>query len=352
MKRYGNLYQQICSLKNVRAGHENARRGKRHYPAVARIDADLDRHVEALRETLCSETFVNSPYETFIKRGRKERLVFKLPYWPDRVLHHCVVQVLEPIWSRTYVRDTYASMKGRGILDGAKRVRAMLKDVPGTAYCLKMDVVKFYPSIDHDVMRNILQRKIKCRPTLRLLDTILRSSSPGVPIGNYLSQHFGNLCLAYFDHWMKEAQGVRHYSRYCDDIIVLGADKSRLHELRKLSEEYMAEQLKLRIKPNWRVFPVDANGLDFLGYVFRHDHVRLRKSIAQDFKSTVVRIKKRYLSMPLAKIMNSLMSYYGWMSHANAWNLWRTHVDAELLQIVAGVCKINGMTIPKPLWRS
>lgn len=345
MKRYGNIYPGICDPKNVRQAHKNARKGKMHYHAVRMVDANPDLHLGQIQRTLERQAFRNSKYSMFIKRGRKNRVIHRLPYMPDRIVHHCIVQQLEPIWMRMFIRDTYSTIKGRGIHDGMHRMQKFMADEPGSRYCLKMDVKKFYPSIDHDVLKQILRGHIKCRPTLGLLDEII-DSAPGVPIGNYLSQYFGNLYLNGLDHWIKEAKRVRYYGRYCDDLVLFGSDKSALHELRCEISEYMRNRLRLDLKENWQVFPSRVRGVDFLGYRFWGTRTTVRKNIVKDFRHKIAHIKKHWRHMPAPAVVNSVMSYYGWLAHADARGLWRDSIDDTVRQIMATVCRANRITNP------
>ena len=137
---------------------------------------------------------------------------------------------MEPIWYSLFVRDSYSCIKGRGIHGVVRKMKQVLKDKGNTTYCLKLDIKKFYPSIDHAVLKMILRKKIKDVQLLALLDEIV-DSAPGVPIGNYLSQFFANLYLTYFDHWLKEEQQVKYYIRYADDMVILHRDKAYLHQL-------------------------------------------------------------------------------------------------------------------------
>ena len=157
MKRFGNLYPEICNMDNIRKAHMNARKGKAHYHEVQAINANEDHYLSQIQDMLLNKTFKNSEYTTFMKLdSKKEREIFKLPYFPDRIIHHCIVQVLEPIWMKTLIADTYSSLKGRGIHKGVKRIKAALTDKENTTYCLKLDVRKFYPSINHDILRTCL----------------------------------------------------------------------------------------------------------------------------------------------------------------------------------------------------
>ena len=344
MKRYGNLYPKMWAMENIRQAHINARRGKAHYHEVQMVNANEGYYLTKIQNMIKNKTFRNSRYTTFMKLdSNKERQIFKLPYFPDRIIHHCIVQVLEPIWMKTLIADTYSSLKGRGIHKGVKRIKTALKDQENTKYCLKMDVRKFYPSIDHDILKTILQRKIKDPDVLWILDEIIDSTS-GVPIGNYLSQHFGNLYLSGFDHWMKEEQGCKYYFRYCDDVVILHGSKEHLADLRLKASAYLEKTLKLQLKDNWQVFPVAIRGIDFLGYRFYHTHTTLRKSTATQFKRTISKIrstKSRSIGM-----VNSIMSYYGWMIHANCSNLFAAHVDSQIQGIAQTLCSNEGIHNP------
>lgn len=331
MKRTGNLYGRISKVENVFLAHRKARRGKAHYREVKQIDADPRAPLERIARTLAQKTFRTSEYAVFERTEcGKRREIYKLPYYPDRIVHHCIMNVLEPIWMRVFIRDTYGSLKRRGIHDGVRRMRLFLRDDLGTQYCLKMDVAKFYPSVDHDILKAILRRAVKCRDTLWLLDSII-DSAPGIPIGNYVSQFFGNLYLAYFDHWVKERLGVRYYARYCDDMVVLGPDKGRLHGLRLAIEEYLAAHLRLRLKSNWQVFPTRIRGIDFLGYRFFGNHTLIRRRIATRFK----RVARATAIRPTRHRLQALVSYRGWLRHGDAHNLWQRHAPANLVAMMA-----------------
>lgn len=311
MKRYGDLWKRICSMENIEQAHARAKKGKRHYSEVKMVDSDPARYLGKIHRMLTDKSFENSAYTILTKKdGPKEREIWKLPYFPDRIVHHAIVNVLEPIWMRQLIRDTFAALPGRGIHDGVRRVKKALGDVSGTQYCLKMDVRKFYQSIDHSVLKQVLRRKIKDTDVLWLLDLII-DSAPGVPIGNFTSQHFGNLYLSALDHWIKETLGCKYYFRYCDDLVLLDDDKTRLHAWRRRIDNYLAGQLKLIMKGNWQVFPVDARGLDFLGYRFFHGFTLVRKSIVKNFK------RKRRISGN----RRSLAAYNGWFVWADSHRL-------------------------------
>jgi len=318
MKRHRDLYAKICTPENIALAHARARRGKTFYGEVQMVDSDPEFYLGEIEKMLREKSFINSQYTILIrKEGRKEREIWRLPYYPDRIIHHCIVNILEPIWMKHYIRDTYAALPKRGIHDGVKRICRALKDTEATTYCLKLDVRKFYQSINHDVLKALLRRKIKDHETLWLLDTII-DSAPGVPIGNYTSQHFANFVLSDLDHWIKERLRVKYYFRYCDDMVLLSNSKEELHRWNKEIAIYMHDVLDLEIKKNWQVFPVDIRGIDFLGYRFFHDYTLVRKSIVRAFKRRFRTGNRR-----------SLAAYNGWFKWANTHNLqrkfdWRT----------------------------
>jgi len=346
MKRYGNLYAKMWDMENIREAHQNAQRGKKHYREVQMVNADPERYLTQIQAMLRDKTFRNSPYKVFTKAdGGKEREIYKLPYYPDRIIHHCVMQVLEPIWMKILITDTYAALKGRGVHRGVKRVKEALRDKENTQYCLKLDIRKFYPSIDHDILKTILRRKIKDPDVLWLLNEVI-DSADGIPIGNYLSQYFGNLYLTYFDHWIKEEKRCKYYFRYCDDVVILHGDKRFLHDLFREIQEYLSVNLNLSIKDNWQVFPVDERGIDFLGYRFFHNYVLLRKRTAQRFKQRVAAIKRGWQQMDTNQIVGSVMSYWGWMQHANCLNLTKKYLDPEIQRIVSEACRSQGIRDP------
>jgi len=306
LKRVNGLFENICSIDNLILAHKNAQKGKKHYKEIIKINENEMHYLTLLQEMLITKKFTNSKYEVFKKIDKgKEREIYKLPYFPDRILHHAILQVLEPIWKTVFIKNTYQSIKGRGL---HKALKHLYSDInrDEDLYVLKMDIKKFYPSIDNNIMKSIIRKKIKCKDTLWLLDTIINSTK-GVPIGNYLSQYLGNLYLAYMDHKVKDIFGVKYY-RYCDDIVVLHKDKTILHKILHFIKNELSF-LKLQLKSNYQIFPI-SRGIDFLGYRVFYDKILLRKSISKTFTKAVK--DKRFLSV---------FSYYGWIKHCDCHNL-------------------------------
>lgn len=308
MKRLNNIYQQIISIENLRLADIKARRGKSHQTCIAKHDMDRENNINALHQRLKNKSYRTSAYMTFTILDPKERLIYRLPYI-DRIVHHAIMIVLEPIFVSTFTTDTYSCIKGRGVHCALEALKLALHDVDNTTYCLQIDVRKFYPTINHDVLKTLLRKKFKDVDLLWLLDGII-DSADGLPIGNYLSQYLSNFYLTYFDHWIKEVQGVVYYFRYADDMIFLSRTKSFLHQLLSNIKKYLCDNLKLALKPNHRVFPVKL-GIDVLGYVCFPTHTGVRKRTKQNF----ARMLKYNPNKP------SIDSYLGLLKHANCINL-------------------------------
>jgi retron-type reverse transcriptase len=316
MKRFGGLYDQVCSLDNLQLADQKARKGKSWQYGVQIHERNQEGNILSLQRSLQTKAYRTSKYTTFKVYEPKEREVFRLPYYPDRITHHAIMNVLEPVFTEMFISHTYSCIKRKGIHGAARDLQDALRDQPGTQYCLKLDITKFYPSIDHQILKDLLRKKIKDNDLLWLTDEII-DSAPGLPIGNYLSQYFANFYLTYFDHWIKEQKGIKHYFRYADDLVILASNKEILHQLLSEIREYLFARLKLTVKGNYQVFPVAARGIDFVGYVFFHSHIRLRKTI-----------KQRFARMLASKrSMSSIAAYYGWTKHCNSNHLIKKLLD-------------------------
>lgn len=308
MKRHKNLYNNIISIENLKLADEKARKGKSKQYGVKKHLENVDENIINLNSLLLNKNFTTSQYNIFKIFEGKEREIFQLPYYPDRIIHHSIMNVLEPIFVSVFTADTYSCIKGRGVHSASYKLRNILKnDVENTKYCLKIDIKKFYPSINNDILKNLLRRKFKDEDLLWLLDDIV-DSTKGVAIGNYTSQFFANFYLTYFDHWIKENLNIKHYFRYCDDIIILSSDKEELWKYFYQMKTYLSDNLKLEIKGNYQVFPIADRGIDWVGYKHFHTHTLIRKSI-----------KKKYIKN------KNKTNHKGWLIHADTKNLRRKY---------------------------
>lgn len=310
MKRVGNLYNKIISIENLRKADTNARRKKKNTYGVQVFDRNPEGNLLLLNESLLNKTFKTSEYKIFPVYEPKERMVYKLPYFPDRILHHAIMIHCEPLFNSWFTADTFSSIKKRGIMGAFNALKKALENKPETQYCLKIDIKKFYPNVDHDILKSLLIKKFKDNDLLWLFDEII-DSADGLPIGNYVSQFFANFYLTPFDHWIKEDKRIKYYFRYADDIVILAPNKPELHQILSDIREYFQTKLKLEVKHNYQIFPVEKRGIDFVGYVFFHTHILLRKSIKKRFARAIAKNKPKA----------TIDAYKGWTSHSNTKNL-------------------------------
>lgn len=323
MKRFGNLFDKITDIENIRMAERKARRGKENNVGVKAFDKDAENNLLKLQKALKEGTFRTSNYFIFSIFEPKERIIYRLPYYPDRIVHHAIMNVLEPIFIRNFTRDTYQCIKGRGIHACAKQVKKALKyDFEGTQYALQIDIVKFYPSIVHSDLKRMLRRIIKDARVIALLDEIIDSTEgdTGLPIGNYVSQFFANFYLSQFDHWVKEVLRVKHYFRYADDIIILGATKGELHGILASIREEL-EKIGLSVKDNYQVYPVDKRPISYVGYRYTHTYTIMRKSIKQNLARKVAKLNRQGHRISEADYRQAISPWWGWAKHCNAKNL-------------------------------
>lgn len=343
MKRYNHLFEKICSLDNILEAHNHAKKGKRHYSEVQTVNTNPEYYAKLIRNMLINHEYRVGEYDIFkrIVDSGKERDIYRLDYYPHRIIHHAILQIMEPIWVKSMISQSYCCIKGRGI---HKALIKLKKDlfIDKPAYCLKLDIKKFYPNIDNNILKNIVRLKIKDKHVLWLLDEII-DSSKGLPIGNYMSQFFANLYLNQFDHWCKQELKIKHYYRYCDDIVILNDNKQLLHSWLKQIEQYLQNNLKLTVKENWQVFPIDKRGIDFLGYRFFSGYTLLRKTISK--KVIKISNKIRHGQIKISNI-RGLMSYYGWMIHCNSLNLRKKVFDDQVYSNLKMFCYKNHIKNP------
>lgn len=329
MKRYGNLYKEIYNYENLKQAHYHARKGKGWYSEVQMVNEDEYCYIKHLQYLLQSKTYETSKYEVFIKNDKgKEREIYKLPYYPDRICQWAIMQVIEPIVVKKLIDNTFSAIPNRGIHLALKRLNKALKqDRNGTEYCLKLDIKKYYPSINHTILKNMLRDVFKDQDLLWLLDEIIESmpENKGLPIGNYTSQYLGNFYKSKFEHWLKEDKHLRYVFAYMDDYVILHHDKQFLHKLKREIDEYLDVNLKLKVKENWQVFPTYIRGIDFVGYRSFGDYTLLRKSTAKNFKVKMRKLKKKHM---LDFSDNcTIQSYKGWLKWGDCYNLEKKYIQ-------------------------
>ena len=301
------------------------------------VDSNLDFYVDEIHNMLKNKENVieSSDYTISIINDKwKERELAKLNYYPHRIIQWAIMLILEPIFMEVFCYHTCASLKWWWIHKAYNLVRKYLKDRNWTLYCLKIDIKKFYPSIDHQILKDLLRRKIRCKDTLRILDMIIDSTpwDKWIPIWSYLSQYLANYYLAYFDHYMKEVLKCHYVIRYMDDIVVLSDNKPFLHKTLELMRNNLTN-LKLEIKWNYQVFPVEARWIDFVWYRFFHNYTLLRKKTCKRMKKKLKKIKEekteRHRLLSYSEWC-SINSYIGWIQYCDHYRLYEKYIKCLL----------------------
>ncbi|MBQ9229013.1 MAG: hypothetical protein IJ168_09310 [Eubacterium sp.] len=354
MKTVKNIYHYVYDLGNLKMAIENAANDKKDRADVQRVLSDVDGYAKVLQNLLMNRKYKPGPYNEFIinkNKPQKDRVVSK-PSFIDLVIQHAVVQVLMPIFTKGMYRYSCGSIPGRGNLYAKKTVEKWLrKDKKNTKYCLKMDIEKFYPSVNLGMMKNVLRKHIADYNMLWLLDTLIDIKDRGLALGHYTSPWFANLLLQDLDHAIKEKFGAKYYIRYMDDMIIFGPNKKKLHKIRQAISEFL-KPYGLRLKNNWQVFKYGvkvktrkggeriSRVLDFCGYRFYRTHTLLRKTIAKRFRRQLNRIAKRLPKKPTLYQSRRVMSYLSWTKHGNCYNYYQVNLQSRInINILKGVIR-------------
>lgn len=339
MKRYGNLWADVVDFQNLLAAAHQAQRGKRFRDNVLRFNYHLEDELIQLQAQLQTKTYQPGKYKTFNVQEPKPRLISAAPY-RDRVVHHALCNVIMPIFERTFIQDSYANRVGFGTHRALQRFTQFTRS---NRYVLQCDIRKYFPSIDHEILKQIIRRKIKCPDTLWLIDTIIDSSNEqelvidyfprddlltplqrckGLHIGNLTSQFFANIYLNPFDHFVKQQLRVDCYLRYVDDFALFSDDRSVLADARPMLEAFLAT-LRLTIHPvKSQLFQTQV-GPTFVGFRIFQDHIRVKSANLRRARYRLKRLKKHYATgrITFKRLTQSIRSWAAHLSHADTWHL-------------------------------
>lgn len=256
-----------------------------------------------------------------------------VPTFKELVVQHCVVQALQPMFMRGMYEHTYASIPNRGSHKAKKYIeRWIAKDKKNCKYVLKMDIRHFFDTIPHDILKEMLAKKIHDKAMLHLLFEIIDVTDEGLPLGFYTSQWLSNWYLQGLDHYIKEDLKAVYYVRYMDDMVIFGSNKKELHKMRVMIEKYLNNILGLSLKGNWQVYRFDyiknnkhyGRDLDFMGFRFFRNKTILRKSILRRLKRKVQKIRKKF--KPTIYDIRQLLSYNGWLKATDTYWMYLDYI--------------------------
>jgi len=343
MKRFKNLYKQIYDFETLLFSYNKSKYGRRYSGEVLTYTANLEENLIDTQNHLIYKTYEIGKYRQFFVHDPKKRLIMALPF-RDRVVQWAVYHILNPIFSKGYITDSYGCIEGRGSQQAVARLKYWLRKPSNgkKMYFLKLDISKYFFRVDHRILLGIMARKIDDPDTMWLLNKIINSEDTGfglpsgfsaheteerlfdkgMPIGNLTSQMFANVYLNELDQYCKRELKIRHYIRYMDDIVILSDSKERLHKYEELISVYLDEKLRLNLNHKTCIRPVTL-GIDFLGYKVWSTHVKLRKSSARKMKRRMKHIQKQYANdeIDFDNANATMQSYFGLLKHCNSLRL-------------------------------
>src|SRR5579859_5123331 len=259
MKVYKDLYEQIISPESLFLAWEEFRRGKQGKKDVMKFEWQLEENLFNLQRDLAVDKYKHGPYKAFYIHDPKQRLIHKALV-RDRVLHHAIFKVLNPIFEPTFIANSFSCRVGKGTHKGVKTLVKILRQASqnhtGSCFALKCDIYKFFASVDHKTLLEIIKRRVKDEQLIKLLESIIVSfnsggeSGKGLPIGNLTSQLFANVYMNEFDQFVKHKLKIKHYVRYTDDFIVVSNSLNYLKALLPKMREFLANNLTLELHPN------------------------------------------------------------------------------------------------------
>jgi len=335
-RKHADLFRYIAAFRPLCQAAHAAARGKRRKPGVAAFLASLERNVLRLERQLASGEWQPGGYSVMEVKDPKPRRISAAPF-RDRVVHHAVCAVVEPIFERGFVHDSYANRLGKGSHRAVARYE-QFRD--RHAYVLRCDVYRYFPSIDHEILKRDLRRRLACERTLAVLDRVIDGSNAqepvhlyypgddlftpfsrrrGLPIGNLTSQFFANLYLDGLDHFVKEVLRAPGYVRYTDDFALFHDDPGRLAEWREQIAQYFAGR-RLSLHPvKTRIVPT-REPAEFLGYVLcRPGLRRLPEANVRRFRNRLRSLRDRWRAGTVAdkEVDQRVGSWIAHASHAN-----------------------------------
>lgn len=335
MKIYKNVFEKIISLENLFSAWDAFKGGKRNRYDVQVFERNLEENIFELHRDLKAKKYKHGAYSGFWIRDPKPRHIHKATV-RDRVLHHAIFNILNPIFEPTFIAQSFSCRVDKGTHKGIETLGTITNKISKnghkSTFALKCDIKKFFDSVDHDVLLKIISGKIKDADAMWLLSEIVKSfiskeasvfEHKGLPIGNLTSQLFANVYMNEFDQFMKHKVKARNYLRYTDDFLIISDSKEYLEELIRPISQFLQEKLSLKLHPNKVLLRKFHQGIDFLGYIILPRHRRVRTKTK---KRIINKIFRRVLEQKQGLISNetleqSLWSYLGVLSHADSYRL-------------------------------
>ena len=322
MKRIGYLFEPFTDFSNLYLAAKKALKGSHNSQEALAFYFHMEKELLQLQQELIGGTYQPGAYRYFTIKDPKERRISVAPF-RDRVVHHALVNILEPIYEKRFIYYSYATRKGKGTHRAIYRAQQFLRK---NRWFLKSDVEKYFDSVDHAILKNILQRKIRDKRFLRVLFAVINNggqNGKGLPVGNLTSQFLANVYLDILDKYIKQELRVKYYIRYMDDFVLFSHDKAQLKEIRQHIRLFLDRELHLQMKENATYINQRLNGLTFLGMRSFPNLIRIRnENLKRSIKKLRLR-EKQFLNNKIdeSQWMNSVQSILEHMNIANSWFL-------------------------------
>jgi len=334
MKRFGNLFQKIATFENLEKATKKASRSKKSKNIVAKFCLDLESELISLEKDLLENTYRPRPYNQFTIIDPKERIISSSDF-RDRVAHHAICNLIEPIFERRLIYNTYACRKRKGTHLAVRRCQTSAKKYK---YFLKCDIAKYFDSIDHGALKRLLRKIFKDHKLLSLLDIIIDHQPPetpkgkGVPIGNLTSQHFANIYLGELDHFVKEKLRVKGYHRYMDDFVLFHDSKEFFQDALDQIRAFVGQKLALKLKDKATVLAPVSQGIPYLGFRVFSEVIRLKRQNLVRLRKTVKHRERQFKKGLISEqdLIHSVNSVVEHARHGNVHRLFKKEVDKSL----------------------
>lgn len=333
MKTYKNLWSEFISDENIKLAIKNFSKGKKKRKKVRKILENEEKWVPKIREYAINFThFYHEPKEIYDGISRKKREIV-IPTVMESILHHMIVQVLMPMFTKGMYEHSYGSIPGRGGLYGKKRIAKWIRNGGrNIKYVYKMDIRHFYPNIPQDKLIDKLRNKVHDRKLMHVIEEVIKSVPSGLPLGFYTSLWFANWYLQDIDHKIKECGVDTHYARYVDDMVIFCSSKKKLRKIRDILSSELFER-GLSVKGNWQIFRFDYDEkrgrcVDFMGYKFYRNRTTLRKSILYNIRRKALNIWHK--SKATIYDARQSLSALGWIKSSNVYNYYLKHIKPFL----------------------
>lgn len=316
MKRVGYLWDKFISYDNFLEALKNASKGKADRKCVKKVLANPRAYYERI---LANPFDVGhySPKQVIDESSMKRRDILVPRFFPDQIIHHMLIQVIEKTLMKGQYEKSCASIKGRGQLCASFHLRRYIKhNKHKKLYWVKLDIRHYYPSINHDILKGMLSKKLKDKKILSLCNAIIDSCNDGIPIGNYTSQIFSNFYLEAFDHYVKEKLKAPFYCRYMDDMVLISPNKRKLDHIVNRIKQSVNSVYGLSTHDDEIIYTLnDYHPIDFVGFRHYKNHVTIRRRVFKHARRMSIRIFS-YIHSSLLRQKRRVASYLGYIKYS------------------------------------